>query len=202
MHRITFLVAVALATSLVTAGAWATIPDGSGAINACYSKANGALRVVEQASDCRAGETGLIWNQRGRTGDTGPQGPAGPANPTFVSEEEINLSSAQGGTASFIGPTVPAGEYTLQVSIAPFTHFGDTTADVTCAVLPLGQGQGLSDFAHLDRGVGIDGASFAWTQHGSTALSGSLGRVVCRVLSGDDDGFLGFHAVMVATRIG
>jgi hypothetical protein len=59
--------AVALAALVLAAGgvAFATIPDSGGTIHSCYQKGNGSLRVVESASDCRASETTLSWQQGG-----------------------------------------------------------------------------------------------------------------------------------------
>jgi hypothetical protein len=45
--------------------AYATIPDSSGAIQACFNKVNGNLRAVESASDCRSSESPLTWSQQG-----------------------------------------------------------------------------------------------------------------------------------------
>src|SRR5207244_932847 len=51
--------------------AYATIPDSSGTIHGCFNNANGNLRVVQSASDCRTGETAIEWNQQGRPGPPG-----------------------------------------------------------------------------------------------------------------------------------
>jgi hypothetical protein len=57
--------------------AFATIPDSSGKVHACYVKGNGNLRVVESASACRKNETAIEWNQQGPKGDPGPPGDGG-----------------------------------------------------------------------------------------------------------------------------
>ena len=44
-------------------------------IQACYNNANGNLRRVNSASDCRYHETPISWSI---VGPAGPQGPAGP----------------------------------------------------------------------------------------------------------------------------
>jgi hypothetical protein len=61
---------IALAALGVSLGgvAYATIPDSSGTIHACYQKSQGNLRVVESASDCRASEAAIDWSQRGQPG--------------------------------------------------------------------------------------------------------------------------------------
>jgi hypothetical protein len=72
-------IAFAAIALLATAGsvAYATIPDSSGAIHACYRVKDGDLRVIDTAAGdaCNHHEQPLTWNQ------TGPQGPAGPAGP-------------------------------------------------------------------------------------------------------------------------
>jgi len=58
--------------ALVAGGAGfalAGIPDSKGVIHACYSKTDGALRVVK-GSKCQSGEKKLKWNQQGRPGAT------------------------------------------------------------------------------------------------------------------------------------
>jgi hypothetical protein len=91
--------AIALVVSLVIAGfAYAAIPDSSGVIQGCYSKKNGALRVIDSSATCASTEAALSWNQKGPKGDTGPPGPAGPAGPAGLA-----------GPAGPKGDTGPAG---------------------------------------------------------------------------------------------
>ena len=68
---LTFLCAAAL-IAFVTVYA-APVPS---TIQACYDNANGNLRRVNSASDCRYHETPISWSI---VGPAGPQGPAGPA---------------------------------------------------------------------------------------------------------------------------
>jgi hypothetical protein len=51
------------------------------AIQACYDKANGNLRRVTSASQCRYNETPISWNIAGPAGPQGQAGPQGPAGP-------------------------------------------------------------------------------------------------------------------------
>ena len=77
--------------SIVAVGgglAWASIPDASGEIHACYQKENGNLRVVDSATtSCRSQEASLSWSQAGSPGPAGapglpgPPGPEGPEGP-------------------------------------------------------------------------------------------------------------------------
>ena len=49
---------LALGAALLVAGgiAWASIPDASGVVNACYATSNGKLRAVDAPADCSGGE--------------------------------------------------------------------------------------------------------------------------------------------------
>jgi hypothetical protein len=80
----------AAAGCVLTAGGWftayASIPDSSGVIHGCYTKASGSLRVIDTgaAATCRVGETPLDWSQTGPQGSQGTQGPQGPAGATHA----------------------------------------------------------------------------------------------------------------------
>jgi hypothetical protein len=73
--------------AVIGAIAYAAIPDASGVIHGCYSKTNGALRVIDSAlsSRCAANEVAIAWNQTGREGPAGAAGPAGPPGPAAPS---------------------------------------------------------------------------------------------------------------------
>ena len=64
----------------------------------CYSKANGALRVVASGDDCRSNEVPITWNERGPQGPAGPAGAQGPDGPP-----------GEQGEAGEPGPQGPAG---------------------------------------------------------------------------------------------
>ena len=202
--------ASALVVGLVIAGgAWAAIPDGSGTIQACYSKSTGALRVAERAADCRAGETPLTWSQAGPTGPTGPAGapgPAGPANPTLVAERHVTLHletpGQQAEALRVTGPSAPAGEWTLQTSITPGSSWGNTAADVRCDIGHVGTAPILTGAARVDRAAGLDATPIAWTQHTTTTATSTLGDVTCTITNGQAEGYLTLDVVMVATKIG
>lgn len=67
-HRLTkILLTAGLALGLVGAGAgvaFATIPDSSGTIHACYKNSTGALSVIDTGAgqSCGSGETALNWS--------------------------------------------------------------------------------------------------------------------------------------------
>lgn len=94
--------ACAAAVLLVVAGgsAWAAGELGSivgddGAINGCYNRKDGALRVVVAAETCGKHELAVSWRQQGEPGPTGPTGPKGDPGET--------------GPAGAPGPPGPAG---------------------------------------------------------------------------------------------
>ncbi|HWQ23432.1 MAG TPA: hypothetical protein VNK94_04950, partial [Gaiellaceae bacterium] len=69
------------ATALLAGGAGAS--EG-GMLVACQKPGGSFLRVVEDASECQAGDRVVTWNTQGPAGPPGPegaQGPPGPAGP-------------------------------------------------------------------------------------------------------------------------
>ena len=67
-----------VAAIAVTAGAGAAaIPSSSGAVNGCYERITGILRVIDTDSgkSCKSFENAIVWSVRG------PQGPAGATGP-------------------------------------------------------------------------------------------------------------------------
>ncbi len=99
-----------VATALVTGVAWATIPGTGGVIQACYGKAGGVVRIVDNASQCLPKvEVAINWSQIGPKGDGGIAGPTG----------------ATGSTGA-LGPTGPNG---LAGAAGPTGAQGPTGAD-------------------------------------------------------------------------
>jgi hypothetical protein len=64
----------------LAAGAAIAVHDAN-TIHACTSRRDGALRLVNDPSDCRQIETAVEWNIEGPQGPQGPQGVPGPAGP-------------------------------------------------------------------------------------------------------------------------
>src|SRR5262245_9475389 len=86
--RVRWAVLGAVVAGVAAGGvAYAAIPYG-GTISGCYQKSNGALRVIDKATNatCSNKEVALDWNHVGPTvppgppGATGPSSPAGPAD--------------------------------------------------------------------------------------------------------------------------
>jgi hypothetical protein len=89
------LAALVLVVAVGAGVAYSAIPATNGAINGCYEKKTGILRVIdaEAGKKCLSFETPISWNQQGAKGDPGAtgatgaqgdqgsQGPQGPAGP-------------------------------------------------------------------------------------------------------------------------
>ncbi len=151
MHRIisyrpssaTAVICIAL---LVAAGgvAFASIPNSSGVVHACYQKKGGGLRVIG-GGKCRKSEKSLAWNQQGSQGvqgikgaqgiqggqgiqgaqgAKGERGPAGPFPGTLPSGVTLRGSYAANLNATAGGQVVRVGvpfEFTL--ASKPTVHF-------------------------------------------------------------------------------
>jgi hypothetical protein len=64
-----------LVCALLGGVAWATIPDSGGAVNGCFQKVHGTLRVIDTTTEtCSNAELPISWNQKGPKGDPGPKG--------------------------------------------------------------------------------------------------------------------------------
>ena len=67
-----------LGTALASGIAWAAIPSTGGAIDGCYQKNEGQLRVIDPGTDtCRPSEIPITWNSQGGKGDKGDPGTPG-----------------------------------------------------------------------------------------------------------------------------
>jgi hypothetical protein len=102
------IAAIAATVTITAAGvAYASVPDATGQIHACYTKS--ATRIVDNPK-CKSGEKALAWNIKGNPGPAGPAG-AGVAPETRVGH---CLASVHEGS--------PAGVYTITCTYKrPFT---------------------------------------------------------------------------------
>jgi hypothetical protein len=122
------VVALAIAGALLAAGgiAYATIPDSSGVIHACYKTNQGTLRVIDtgQGQTCSNSEASINWSQTGPQGQQGPQGPQGPTGPSDVYSVDGYGQPVKGISPSptvtenlATTPTLPAGSYFVQSEV-------------------------------------------------------------------------------------
>jgi hypothetical protein len=104
---------------LVVGGiAFATIPDSSGVIHGCYSKNNGALRVIDDSvSQCSNKENALNWNARGTSHAYHA------SDPTVIA-----LSTTP---TTILSLNLPAGSY---VVVGKTNTFGLVNYNVSCTL--------------------------------------------------------------------
>jgi hypothetical protein len=167
LRRSVVLAVVAAALAAVGGVAYASIPDSSGVIHACYLRSGGSLRVVDASvTGCKSTETALNWNQQGPPGPAGPAGPAGPTGAT----------GATGATGP-AGPAGPAGTSgaahgyfgTDSNSLGP----GQTQDIVTVSNLPTGTYLVWADI-EVD-GINDTATVFCGLYSGSQLLNPSTG---------------------------
>src|SRR5262245_45779115 len=137
-------VPIAIAVGLAAGGiAYASIPDSTGAIRACYKTIGGALRVIDPSAggSCSPSEMALSWNQSGLKGATGAQGLIGPIGATGPSDAFAYLGSnatlqflpAAPARAVVESMVLPAGQYVLNASVV-LNAQGAATASAFCHV--------------------------------------------------------------------
>lgn len=104
------VVTVVLGTMLFAGATMAasSIPDANGVIHGCIANVGGGARLVGSATECKAGERHVSWNQQGIQGEQGPQGIQGP-------QGEVGPQGPQGEQ----GPQGPAGADGAQGPVGP-----------------------------------------------------------------------------------
>jgi hypothetical protein len=126
------LALVVTGLAAVVGVAYATIPDGGGAIHGCYSKSGGALRVIDDSvTNCKASETSVTWNV---AGPAGLPGPAGSDSTRTVFGAVNGDGTSQFSTDDFIVEHLGAGHYKL--TFAP----GTFAQPPGLVVMPIGKG--------------------------------------------------------------
>lgn len=156
------------AALLVGAAAYASIPDSSGVIHACYQSpppAHGAnLQVIDTGNggSCSGGMASLTFNQ------TGPQGPQGAAGAT--------------GATGAQGPAGPSTGGSSGLDLEIVTASGSSDATVTCPsshpFLYGGGGQtgsgGALDTSFPTGGSGSESGTMGW----EASVAGGVGAGV------------------------
>ena len=122
LRRPVVVLVVLVATGMAAGVAWATIPDGSGTIHACYSASDKSLRVVD-SGNCSTGEATVSWSQNAIQGPQGSQGPSGPTGNAgqqglpgvaFATTVEVDASEDPVIGGFFKELTCPSGTKALQ----------------------------------------------------------------------------------------
>ena len=174
-------VAAALGGGAIALAAFSPV-DSNGAVNACYSQKNGALRVVAPGSKCSNGEAALVWAQAGVPGPAGPAGPAG----ALSCADELRILAAVPAFA-----VTPGCQTSSSPSPAPSTV---TLTGVTAAQVGVGQqGTGivtLSAPAPVDTTVAISS---------SDPTVATAGNAV--VLSGASAGTFTIHGISTGSAV-
>src|ERR1700749_1650284 len=149
----------------------AAIPGPDGSISACINPTSnppGAVRIIDSAATCAAGETPISWGQTGPAGPPGPQGPAGPAGArgtAFGGTTPPDNPGSSGSTDTFSTPTQAGGpsvDMFLKLDGIP----GESTDDKHKGEID------LESFA-FGLGRGGDGTGLAT----GTTASGTKGRL-------------------------
>lgn len=189
--------ALIMATGGVAVAA-GTIPGSDGEIDGCYA-ASGNLRVVADGEACRAAETALTWNQKGRQGDPGPTGPQGQKGDTGLQgpKGDTGLQGPKGDVGA-TGEQGPKGDTGAAGATGPTGPKGDTGA--AGATGPTGS-QGPSGVVGFSNGEGFVSGSLP-----TTALAFIGAKAVVDVATGQSvhvsaNQTLGSTAVGGATRL-
>lgn len=120
------LISAAVVFAAVAAGvSYASVPDSSGVIHACYRTSSGnigSIRIIEtdKGQKCNSHESAITWNRtgpQGAQGSQGLQGPAGPQGPKGDAgaagpqgpKGDTGATGPQGGTGA-TGPQGPKGD--------------------------------------------------------------------------------------------
>ena len=128
-------------------------------ISACYSNANGNVRIIDPASEpCRSGESSVSWNR------TGPPGPPGSSGPTSVSASGTEIDNF--GTI-IVSHTTTAAEagltlITATANVKDMDGSQGGVRQVNCGVM-LGNA-GAGDVVTLrETGISDQGDTASWT---------------------------------------
>jgi hypothetical protein len=144
------VLALAIAGTLLgaTGIALATIPDSSGVVNACYATTTGAVRAVDTAGACGAGESALELG--------------GPTRGyAFSNAGDVPLGTTSVRTASLI---LPAGTYLVhaKVNVANLNFSALGSTFVPCSIRLAGTTTNLDEtWVILQQAITGTGASNA-----------------------------------------
>jgi Collagen triple helix repeat (20 copies) len=161
MRRIrgrTLLAATTVAVAVTAGVGYGAIPSSSGAVNGCYEKVTGILRVIDKdaGKTCKSFETSINWSVQGPKGAPGATGPAG-RNGDAGPRGEVGLPGPKGADG-VPGPATLSG---LEGSACARTDGSAGTVHIvqgnTIAITCAGSGGGgggqcpvpLPSYAHM-----------------------------------------------------
>lgn len=122
-----------VATVLAGSVAWAAIPSEGGAIQGCYTKLGGLVRVIDTArgQTCHASlEVPIGWNQTGPQGLQGPQGAKG--DPGSVGADGAPGPQGPAGQPGEPGQDGVSGYQIVPSSVIDFPPGIQATRSVGC----------------------------------------------------------------------
>jgi hypothetical protein len=107
--RLAIAIGIVAALSIIAGAAYA-LTDGGVVIHACV-KDNGQVRIVNEASECKAQETHIFWNITGPQGQQGQKGDKGdPGAPGAAGAQGPAGSEGDTGPAGPDGAVGPQGQ--------------------------------------------------------------------------------------------
>ncbi|MGZ8783245.1 MAG: hypothetical protein ACXWZB_07075 [Gaiellaceae bacterium] len=165
------LVVAGLAALIVLCGAavvaWGSIPDGAGAIHACYHKSNGSVRIIDpDLTECKRGELPIEWDVQGPAGEPGQQGEQGPQGEPGA--------GVDGFTTTF-GPTpVP----TANVSTPELVILSGLPAGPSFATVSLNVSNGSGQAVALICAIGEAGPAYSFNVPGNSSGPGPYTALV------------------------
>jgi hypothetical protein len=147
--------------------AWGSIPDGGGAIHACYDKSNGLVRIIDpDLTQCRRGELPIEWAVQGPAGEPGQQGEQGPKGELGPPGEPG--AGVDGFTTTF-GPTpVP----TANVSTPEFVILSGLPNGPSFATVSLNVSNGSGQAVSLICAIGEAGPAYSFNVPGNMSGPG------------------------------
>jgi hypothetical protein len=152
------LAAVAVGVVGLAAGgiAYATIPDSSGVIHACYKKNQGTLRVIDtdRGQACLPSEKALDWSQ------SGPAGPEGWDTGNLTGRVPTDGSQIQLSPGAEL--ELPAGTYFTSGSVT-WRGVPSGTAELFCTVTAVGADVTGSTLGGSGTATSVGGDTIAMT---------------------------------------
>jgi hypothetical protein len=131
------LLVVAAALALVAVGggiAYATNGAPDDTITGCVKKPDGLLRIVQSATDCKAGETLISWPAKGTAGYRAvfSAPPAANIEVTAVGTAPIGFPGEGESETQILRFNLPAGKYFAGVTLGVFKNSGN--AELLCYI--------------------------------------------------------------------
>jgi hypothetical protein len=133
MRRIrgrTLLLATVAAVAVTAGAGYAAIPSSSGAVNGCYERITGILRVIDKdaGKSCKSFETAIAWSVQG---PTGPAGAIGAQGEPGVRGEKGEPGTPAPNYSAGLGLELVGTEFRLGFDPATQTELDAATAAIT-----------------------------------------------------------------------